>query len=271
VVADETAAVHPGGPALDGHDAVGDAGEQFAVVADEQHGLPRVEQPFLEPPLAGDVEVVVRLVEQQHLVRPAQQSLECQPLLLTARQRGQLPVLAVVVRDTEGGDGHGVPGDLGLVPADVAPVGQGVRIRHLTALVVGLHQRQLRGLHRVPRLADGGRRQVDEEPLHVRVVADRADELAHHAEPAGTGDRARLRDQVTGDDAQQRRLAGPVLADQRRAGALPDAEADVVQEHPPVGKGVPDPADIDVAHRAIIRDAATGLPQEAQDRETRSR
>ena len=37
-----------------------------------------------EPPLAGHVEVVVRLVEQQHLVRPARQRLQREPLLLTA-------------------------------------------------------------------------------------------------------------------------------------------------------------------------------------------
>jgi hypothetical protein len=34
---------------------------------------------------------------------------------------------------------------------------------------------------------------------------------------------------------------------------------------------VPDTADIDVAHRVIIRDAATGLPQAGQGSETRSR
>ena len=58
--------------------------------------------------------------------------------------------------------------------------------------------------------------------------------------------------QVAGDDPQQRRLAGAVLADQRGAGAVADAEVDVVQQHPPVRKGVPDTADVDVAHPDIL-------------------
>ncbi len=166
VVAGEAAAVHPRRPALDGDHAVGDAGEQLAVVADEQHGLAGVEQPLLEPPLARDVEVVVRLVEQQHLVGPAQQRLQRQPLLLAARQRRQLAVLAAVVGDAERGDGDGVPGDLGVVAADVAPVrrARGRRPSAPRSSSVSMSASSAAST-RVPRLADGGRREVDEEPL----------------------------------------------------------------------------------------------------------
>ena len=66
-------------------------------------------------------------------------------------------------------------------------------------------------------------------------------------------------------------LPGPVLADQRRAGALADAEAHVVQEHPPVGEGVPDPADVDVAHRVIIAGRGNRVTPSGQGSETRSR
>src|SRR4051794_28693155 len=83
-----------------------------------------------------------------------QQRLERQPLLLTARQRGQLAVLAPLVGDTEGGDRDGVPGHLGVVAAGVAPLGQRVGVRHLRALVVGLHERELGRLDGVPGLPD---------------------------------------------------------------------------------------------------------------------
>ena len=49
--------------------------------------------------LPGHVEEVVRLVEQQHLVRAAQQRLEREALLLAAGQRREIAVLRPVVRD----------------------------------------------------------------------------------------------------------------------------------------------------------------------------
>jgi len=50
-------------------------------VADVEHALDRLVQARLQPPLAGDVEEVVRLVEQQHLVGPAQEQFQGEPLL----------------------------------------------------------------------------------------------------------------------------------------------------------------------------------------------
>jgi hypothetical protein len=76
----EPTAVHPhvgaAGSRLDAHDQRGGAGEQFTVVRNKQHRLDRLPQLVLKPELARDVEVVVRLVEQQHLVGAAQQGLE---------------------------------------------------------------------------------------------------------------------------------------------------------------------------------------------------
>ena len=51
-------------------------------------------------------------------------------------------------------------------------------------------------------------------------------------------DRAADGREVAGDDAQQRGLAGAVGADQRGLGAVADPEADVVEQHPPVGQHV---------------------------------
>ena len=74
----------PRGAELDGDDPGGGVGEQLPVVGDEQDRLVRLADPLLEPDLAGHVEEVVGLVEQQHLVGAAQQVLQHQPLLLAA-------------------------------------------------------------------------------------------------------------------------------------------------------------------------------------------
>ena len=75
---------------LDRHDHIGGVRQQLAVVADQQHRLGGLLQPLLEPELPRDVEVVVRLVEQEDVVGAAEQCLEDDPLLLAARERGQL-------------------------------------------------------------------------------------------------------------------------------------------------------------------------------------
>ena len=139
----EAAAVHPGRVRLHGDHPVRRAGQQLAVVADEQHRLRGLPQPLLQPALARHVEVVVRLVQQQHLVRPAQQRLQREPLLLAAGQRAHHPVLGPLERDAERGDGDGVPADLGVVAAGVAPGRERGRVPQLGRLVLGLGQRPL--------------------------------------------------------------------------------------------------------------------------------
>ena len=137
--------------------------------------------------LPGHVEVVVRLVEQQHLVRPAEQGLEHQPLLLAAGERAHLAPLRLVERDAERRDRAGVPEHLGVVPAGVGPVGQRLRVAHLGRLVVVLHHRQLGLLEGGGRRPHRRRRDRHQQVAHRRVVAHRADELPHHAEAAGRG------------------------------------------------------------------------------------
>ena len=124
-----TQAVLPGRARLERDDPAGRAVQQLAVVADQQHRLGRLAQPVLQPALAGDVEVVVRLVEQQHLVRPAQQRLQHQPLLLTAGQRAHLAPLRLLERDAERGHRADVPERLGVVAAGVRPVGERLGVR----------------------------------------------------------------------------------------------------------------------------------------------
>ena len=69
VVGGEAAAVGPRALGLDGDDLGGGAGQQLAVVADEQDRLRAAPQLVLQPALARHVEEVVGLVEQQDVVR----------------------------------------------------------------------------------------------------------------------------------------------------------------------------------------------------------
>jgi len=142
-VVPEAAAVHPDVQVLDGHDALRTGGQQLPVVADQQHGLRRGGQLLFEPALARHVQVVVRLVEQQHAVRGTQQRLEYQPLLLAAGQRAHVAPAAPVVRDAERGHRAGVPVHLRVVAPGLAPFGQRRRVAQLRALVVALHHGQL--------------------------------------------------------------------------------------------------------------------------------
>ena len=241
-------AVFPPAPSSTVTTRVADAGQQLAVVADEQHRLRRLAQRLLEPQLAGHVEVVVRLVEHQHLVRAAEQRLEHDPLLLAAGERAHLAPLRLLERDADRRDRAGVPQHLGLVAAGVGPVGQGLRVAHLGALVVALHHQQLGLLQRLGGRAHGGRRDRHQQVAHRRGVPHRPDELAHHPEAAGPADRALVRVDVAGHQAQQRGLAGAVGTDQRDLGAVTDPERDVRQQAPPVREVVADAVDVDVSH-----------------------
>ena len=90
VVRREAARVRPHevarAPELHGDDAGGGVGQQLPVVADVEDGLVGLADAFLEPDLAGHVEEVVGLVEQEHLVGAAEQELEHEPLLLAAER-----------------------------------------------------------------------------------------------------------------------------------------------------------------------------------------
>ena len=235
-----------GGAELDGHDAGRGVVEQLPVVADEEDRLLRLVDPLLEPELARHVEEVVRLVEQQHLVRSAQQELQHEPLLLATGQRREVAVLRPVVGQAERRRRAHVPDDLDVVAAGVGPLGQRRGVAHLGLLVVGVHQRQLARLDVRGRLPDPRRRHRQEQLGHGRRA--RADHLAHHAEATGPRHRPGVRHEVAGDDPQQGRLAGTVGADQGHLGALADAERHVVEQHPPVRQLVAHSGDVHVSH-----------------------
>ena len=155
VVRREPARVGPhqvaGAAELDRHDPGGGVVEQLAVVADEEDRLLGLADPLLEPDLAGHVEEVVGLVEQQHLVGAAQQELQDEALLLASGQGPQRAVLGPVVGQREAGDRADVPGDLDVVAAGVGVLRQRAGVGHLGLLVVGVHERALPPVDRRPR------------------------------------------------------------------------------------------------------------------------
>jgi hypothetical protein len=210
-------------------------------VADEQHRLAGLGEPRLQPAFAGHVEVVVRLVQQQHLLARGQQRLQDQAFLLAARQRADLAEPGAVERHTQRGDGHRVPEDLGVVPTRLAPRVQCVRVPQLGGFVVGAHHGQLGVLETGGSGSQRRRRDGQEQVADRAVVADRADELRHHAEPTLDGHAALGRRQLAGQDPQQRGLAGAVRANE--CDDLPAAhpERDVAEQPPTVIQSVAKP------------------------------
>ncbi len=217
-------------------------------MGDEQHGLGGLPQLLLEPALAGDVEVVVRLVEQQDLVRAAQQGLQDDALLLAAGERAHLAVLRPAERDPEGGRAADVPEHLDVIAAGVRPVGKRLGIAHLRPLVVGVHHRQLGPLEGRRGSTYARRGHGQQEVAHRAVVADAADELTHHAESAAHQDGAAAGIEVAADDAQEGGLAGPVGAHECGLRALTDPERDLVEEDASVREDVRHLVQLDVTH-----------------------
>ena len=149
VVRREPAGMRPGAVAateraqLDGDDPGRGVVEQLAVVADEQDRLVGVADPLLEPDLAGHVEEVVGLVEEQDLVGTLEEVLQHEPLLLAAAEGRQGAVLGAVVGQAEAAHRADVPDDLEVVAAGVGVLRQRLGVAELGLLVVGLHQREL--------------------------------------------------------------------------------------------------------------------------------
>lgn len=150
------------------------------------------------------------------------------------RQRVHRALLAPVEGHAEGlGGGADVPQHFGVVATGVTPVRQRGRIGQLCLGVRARPQDRLRRVHGSGGMADPGIRHRKQQIAHL-VVALTGDELPHDSEASTSAHRATVRRQVSGDDPQQRGLAGPVGADQGGLGPFPDPERDLVQQHPAV-------------------------------------
>ena len=238
-----------GAASLDGDDPLGGPGQQLAVVADEEHRLAGLGQLLLQPALAGDVEVVVRLVEQEHLVGAAQQRLEHQPLLLAAGQRGHSAPL--------GPD----PGGAQAPPCSRCPRAPRPRTRPRrpsrraparSASWAGSSSRSIMASSAAStawaaaRIRAGATESSRSRtvlssrtlPTNCRITPRPA--AAHHGPGRGG--------EVPGDDPQQRRLARAVGADQGHHGALAHPERHVVEQHASIRKRAADRVDLEVPH-----------------------
>mmetsp|Transcript_23420 Transcript_23420/g.69516 ORF Transcript_23420/g.69516 Transcript_23420/m.69516 type:complete len:288 (-) Transcript_23420:414-1277(-) len=148
------AVVHDELAVLDGEDRVGGLRDEEAVVRHHEHRALELLQRLLEHLLGGDVEVVGRLVEQQHLRLLQQRLAEPDPHLPPAREGGHRQL------GVRRGESHRTHHPLGAL-LDGARVGR-VQLR------LQLRHRVERALHRVGVLACGGERRL-------RLVVPRAE------------------------------------------------------------------------------------------------
>ena len=207
--------------------------EQVAVVGDDEHRAVEVLDELLDDPPAGDVEVGLGLVEQQHVGRLDQARGERDELALAAaeRARGAVEVL--------------------LGEAEVAQVADGVATRGVAGQA--LDERGLALEHAPHAVEVGDERGIGELRLDARELllhggglgprggqdlAHRAllavDELVQvgDAGAAAQGDRAGVGMLLAGEHPQQRRLAGAVGADQADARPRTELEVRAVEDQP---------------------------------------
>ncbi len=198
--------------ALEVHDAGDGLVEQVEVVAHDEQRTAVAAQELHEPRLGVGVEVVRRLVEEEHVATGVEDAGQLHPAALAARQHAEGQVQAIGAQPQAGGDAA----DLGL--GGVAAV--------VAELVFGLGEAGDVGVARVllhldPQLLDAGhglveaaaRQDVLDGGAAVQHAGD-AGVLGQVPEPADAGDRAGHRGGRPAQDPQQARLAGPVAADE---------------------------------------------------------
>ena len=207
----------------------------------------------LQPALGGHVEVVVGLVEHEHLVGAAQQRLEHDPLLLTARQRRHLAPLGPVEGRAQRGHGADVPEGLPLVAADVAPVGQRLGVVELVLLGLALHHRAARcGRPRGPRGAPG--RAPPSTSRSRTVVSSRTLPMNWRITPRPPLRVTAPSDAVRSPARIRSRVVLPVPLGPIRATLAPSPTRKVTSRSSasPVGQGEAHGVDVEVAHEGPV-------------------
>ena len=182
--------------------------EQHAVVADHQQGAAEVVERVVQAEPGVDVEVVGRLVEQQHVGTPEQLGGQTDGDHLAAGERPERSVQ----RDV----GQAEPGELGAGSLLDVPVVAD------------------RGEHGVGGVAGGQRVERVDDRRDAEHVGDgpvriERQRLRQIAERAVDGHGARSRGVLARDEAQQRALARAVRCDQTGA-ATGDGEGQVVEQ-----------------------------------------
>jgi hypothetical protein len=243
-------------------DPLGGVVEEVPVVGDRDHRAGEARQELLEPVHALGVEVVGRLVQQQHVGLGQQQPAERDPAFLAARKHADHRVPG---RQSQrvGGDFHlqvavGARSRedclvLRLLGRQPVEIGVGLGVRRVDLLQPGLRLEHFgqalldRRLHRLCR-------------VQVRLLRQEPDPHAGH--------RHRFAFELAvfaGHDLQQARLAGPVETQHADLGAGKKGQRDVLQDH---ALGRDDLAD--AIHRVNVL-SHDHLPRDAnEDRDYRS-
>ena len=200
---------------------VEDAGRHVVeepVVVGDHHQHPReVAQPGLQPADGEDVQVVGRLVQEQG-VGVAGQHLRQQHAQPEAAREGRQGIVVHPRRQAQALEDGRRPGFGGVAVEALGPgleLGEAVGVEALP----GLGQQGLLLGQDLPQLAVAHEGHVEDRVLLVEELV-----LAQHADagPLGQADLAVAGLQLTGEDVEQRRLAGAVGADE--AVALPGVE-----------------------------------------------
>ena len=234
--------------------------QEIAVVGHGHHGARILVQEALQPGHGLGVQVVGRLVEQQHVRLLQEQAAERDPAPLAARERRDLRVAGRAAQGVHGDLDRAlqVPGIGGLDPLlQLGLLGhEGVEVGVL------LGEAGVDRLEAVEQVLGLGHALVDiagHVALGVKLGLLRQVADAHAL--GGPGLAVDLAVQP-GHDPHEGRLAGPVQAQDADLGAGQEAQVDVLEHLLAAGKGLGDPAHvIDVLIRGhILCPCARGIP-----------
>ncbi len=195
-------------------------------MADDGEAARVFAQPARQEGESARVEMVGRLVEQQHVVVRAEQAREADAVALADRQRRQRTVAVGAGAQRREGDvdaAFGVPGvepGGGVERGGVAVVGGRVALGEGEGRLVQGRKRRERGGQRLGREGADG----------LAVAGGQL--LAGQADRAGPVHGALVRREQPGEDVQEGRLAAAVLADDGGTGPGGHGERDAVQDAP---------------------------------------
>ncbi|GIX34514.1 MAG: hypothetical protein KatS3mg126_0293 [Lysobacteraceae bacterium] len=243
--------------AVELEDPFGGVVEEVAVVGDRHHGARVALQELLQPLHRLGVEVVGRLVEEQHVRLGEQQPAQGHAALLAS---GEVLDARIPRRQAQGVGGH-----LELLLQGVGIARGEDRLEALLLLGKGVEVRALLGVGGVDLL---------EALLRLQDLADAfLDRLAHRVlgvelglllevADLDPGLRAGLADEVLvdpGHDPQHGRLAGTVEAEQADLGAGEERQRDVLDDLPLGGNDLAHPVHgVDVLHGGRVPDRRWG-------------
>ena len=213
--------VHPPCLRLDLDDPVDRPVEEIAVVRDEHHSGGQPVQELLEPLEPGEVQVVRRLVEQEHVEAGEQDRGERCASGLAARQGAHLAIRAAAQPDVVQ---HGGRAGVEVFPTEREEAVEGGGVRADELVLVGQPRRE--PVHLLLGAADS---RAPREVVADRLAGPGLELLRQVPDGAGTDHPAGVGRLQAGEHAQQRRLPDPVRADDADAVARGDDQRHVVE------------------------------------------